>query len=250
MIDSTFDLIVLIWMALAVLVFIVSILGFDFIGRFGGKPIGPRIPSSWGWFIMEIPALTILPFVYISQDNRHVVGDVLILAWVAHYTHRTLIWPWIVQRRSAPVPLITSFSGIGFNVVNGLLLGWFLTEIADYPEHWFSDPRFYVGALTFLFGAGLNIASDYRLAALRRASSEHYIIPHGGAFRFLSSPNLVGEMIEWIGFALMMWSLPGLAFVIWTLANLVPRALWRHRWYQRTFEDYPKDRRAIVPGLI
>ena len=250
MINSTFDLIVLIWAALAVPVFIVSTRGFDFIGRFGGKPIGPRIPSAWGWFIMELPALAVLPLVYISLGNRHAVGDVLVLAWIAHYGHRTLVWPWIVQRRSAPITVVTSLSGFGFNVANGLLIGWFLVEIADYPAHWFSDPRFFLGAALFLIGAGLNISSDYRLALLRRASSERYIIPHGGAFRFLSSPNLVGEMIEWIGFALMMWSLPGLAFAIWTLANLVPRALWRHQWYLRTFENYPKSRRALVPWLM
>jgi hypothetical protein len=29
-----------------------------------------------------------------------------------------------------------------------------------------------------------------------------YKIPQGGLFRWLSCPNLVGEMIEWIGFAI------------------------------------------------
>ena len=72
------------------------------------------------------------------------------------------------------------------------------------------------GAVVFLIGAVVNVTSDYRLAGLRRQQQGQYVIPRGGAFRFLSSPNLTGEIVEWIGFALMAWSLPGLAFAMWT----------------------------------
>ena len=90
----------------------------------------------------------------------------------------------------------------------------------------------------------------YSLARLRRQQQGRYVIPRGGAFRFLSSPNLTGEIVEWIGFALMAWSLPGPAFAMWTAANLIPRALWRHRWNRRTFPDYPPSRRAVIPGAL
>ena len=99
-------------------------------------------------------------------------------------------------------------------------------------------------------GGVLNIWSDYRLWRLRRDNRDKYVIPRGGVFNLVSCPNLLGEIIEWIGFALLSWSLPGLAFALWTIANLVPRALWRHAWYHETFEDYPPQRRAILPGLI
>ena len=32
--------------------------------------------------------------------------------------------------------------------------------------------------------------------------------------------------------------------------NLVPRALEAHRKYQSEFQDYPKQRKAIVPWLL
>lgn len=35
----------------------------------------------------------------------------------------------------------------------------------------------------------------------------------------------VGEIIEWIGFAVACWSLPAAAFAIYTIANLAPRAI-------------------------
>lgn len=44
--------------------------------------------------------------------------------------------------------------------------------------------------------------------------------------------------------------LSALAFALWTAANLIPRALWRHRWYRQTFPDYPPSRRAVIPGVL
>ena len=65
-------------------------------------------------------------------------------------------------------------------------------------------------------------------------------MPTGGLFRYVSCPNYLGEIVEWTGFALVMGALPGFAFLAWTLANLVPRALEHHRWYRATFPDYPR----------
>ncbi len=60
----------------------------------------------------------------------------------------------------------------------------------------------------------------------------------------------MGEIIQWAGWALLTLSPAGLVFLIWTIANLVPRALAHHRWYRETFPDYPEERKALVPGLL
>lgn len=247
---SGFDTVVVLWAALAAPVFIYSLVGTDHVGRAGGNPRGPRVAARWGWVVMELPALCVLPAVYASGGNRHPVADLLVAAWVIHYAHRTLVWPWIVPRYSRPMPVVTCASGFVFNVINGLLNGWFLGYAAAYPREWLLDGRFMAGAVLFLIGAALNVTSDYRLARMRRQQQGRYLIPRGGIFRLLSSPNLTGELVEWIGFALMAWSLPALAFALWTAANLIPRALWRHRWYRRTFPDYPPSRRALIPGVL
>ncbi|MEX2589838.1 MAG: hypothetical protein WD334_06510, partial [Chitinophagales bacterium] len=74
--------------------------------------------------------------------------------------------------------------------------------------------------------------------------------PNGGLFRYVSSPNLFGEIIEWTGWALMTWSMPTLSFAIWTWANLLPRALDHHRWYNSYFKEYPKERKAVIPFVL
>ena len=77
-----------------------------------------------------------------------------------------------------------------------------------------------------------------------------YKIPHGGLYHYISCPNYFGELVEWAGWALLTFSLPGLAFFVWTAANLVPRALAHHRDYRARFTHYPAQRRALIPFLL
>jgi len=37
---------------------------------------------------------------------------------------------------------------------------------------------------------------------------------------------------------------------VWTIANLVPRALAHHKWYNEHFENYPAERKAIFPFIL
>ena len=70
--------------------------------------------------------------------------------------------------------------------------------------------------------------------------------------QFIMPPEEIahlGEIIIWTGWAIATWSLPGLAFALWTAANLIPRAQANHRWYQNHFPDYPAKRKTLFPGL-
>jgi 3-oxo-5-alpha-steroid 4-dehydrogenase 1 len=97
----------------------------------------------------------------------------------------------------------------------------------------------------------VNFQADRILINLRADGFDGYRIPYGGAFRWVSAANYFGEIILWAGWALMAWTLPGLIFVLFSIANLLPRALSIHRWYRETFPDeYPRERKAIVPGLL
>ena len=49
---------------------------------------------------------------------------------------------------------------------------------------------------------------------------------------------------------MITWTTAGLSFFLFSFANLFPRAFSHHRWYRETFEDYPEDRKAILPGLL
>ena len=55
--------------------------------------------------------------------------------------------------------------------------------------------------------------------------------------------------IKWTGWAIMTWSFPGLIFALWTFANLAPRARSNHKWYKETFDNYLKNRKALIPFI-
>jgi protein-S-isoprenylcysteine O-methyltransferase Ste14 len=112
------------------------------------------------------------------------------------------------------------------------------------------DPRFVAGVLVFFSGLAVNVRADRRLMALRAPGETGYKIPRGGLYEYVSSPNYLGEIVEWLGWALATWSLAGLAFAVYTIANLLPRALQHHAWYRRTFPDYPPGRKALVPFVL
>ena len=42
----------------------------------------------------------------------------------------------------------------------------------------------------------------------------------------------------------------GLAFAVFTIANLAPRAISIHKWYRKNFPDYPRKRKAIIPFIL
>ena len=94
-------------------------------------------------------------------------------------------------------------------------------------------------------------ALDAVLRKLRESCKPgEYKIPRGGLFDYVSCANFFGEIFEWGGFALASGSFVAFAFFFNTMFNLVPRALQHHEYYLQKFEDYPKNRRALIPFLI
>jgi 3-oxo-5-alpha-steroid 4-dehydrogenase 1 len=143
-----------------------------------------------------------------------------------------------------------SSSPCSFTAPYGYLNGRQAGHFGRYPASWLVDPRFLTGAALFLGGFLVNLHYDRILIRLRGPRETGHRMPVGGLFRWLSCPNYFGELIEWAGWAMATWSLPGLAYALWGAANLVPRALANHRWYRDTFPGYPPERRALLPGLL
>ena len=148
------------------------------------------------------------------------------------------------------MPLAVAAMGFSFNIANAYLNARFAHALLALPRRLAADPRFLVGVALFLVGFAVNQHADEVLRTLRAPGERGYKIPHGGLYRFVSAPNYFGELVEWSGFALAAWSPAALVFVVWTAANLAPRAWANHRWYRRTFPDYPTGRRALVPFLF
>ncbi len=213
---------------------------------------GPMLENRLGWFIMEMPAVLVFGAIVLVYAKLNVTAVLLLLMWELHYCHRVFIYPWTLKK-GKQMPWSIVLMALLFNTTNGYLNGWSIATRADqYSDAWMASPQFLLGVLVFFAGMALNKLSDRQLALLSRDRGEKgsYRVPHGLAYRWVSCPNYLGEMIQWTGWALATWSLAGWVFAIWTMANLVPRALAHHRWYRETFADYPPGRKALVPHLL
>ena len=220
-------------------------------GRHTNATWGPLIDNALGWFVMEVVApIVFLACLFAGPTPWSAPVIVMAVLFTFHYANRALVYPARLRTRGKKMPLAIALMSVGFNGFNGFLLGYHLAHFATVDASWLWDPRFLVGLVLFVGGMAVNWTSDTILINLRAPGETGYRIPHGGLFRWVSSPNLLGEIVEWIGYAILCWSLPAAAFAIWTMANLVPRALANHAWYREHFEDYPATRRALVPYVF
>ncbi|HWB63744.1 MAG TPA: 3-oxo-5-alpha-steroid 4-dehydrogenase, partial [Chitinophagales bacterium] len=119
-----------------------------------------------------------------------------------------------------------------------------------YGAGYFTSPDFTLGIILFAAGFYINNQADTTLINLRKPGETGYKIPVGGMFNYISCPNHFGEIVEWLGFAVMAGSWPAWSFFIWAIVNLVPRALDHHKWYKQKFTDYPTQRKAVIPFLL
>jgi steroid 5-alpha-reductase/3-oxo-5-alpha-steroid 4-dehydrogenase 1 len=204
---------------------------------------------------MEAPSSLGFALIYFSgADAFEIAPLVLFLMWQAHYFQRSFIYPFIRAVRPGDttpllVPVLAFTTNLGITYLNASILSWSLVD-GRYPDEWLSDPRFIVGAMIFVAGYHINRKADRMLAALRKPGETGYRIPRGWLYERISCPNYFGEFLVWIGWAIATWSAAGGVFVLWTLANLLPRALTNHGWYRQKFPDYPGQRRAVIPFLL
>ncbi len=247
----TYRLLSYIWIALAVLVFFVLLFVAAPYGRHTTNKWGPAINNRIGWMIMEMPVLLVLIMI-IFPYRRFIDNATLIILglFCFHYFNRVFLYPLRLHTRGKTIPLLIVASAVLFNLVNGSLIGYYFTHFASYKSIWFSDFRFMGGILLFFVGMFINWKADDMLINLRRPKDTHYVIPRTWLFEYISCPNYFGELIEWLGFAILCWNLPGLCFFIWTAANLIPRAIAHHKWYKERFKGYPKNRKAVIPFVV
>jgi 3-oxo-5-alpha-steroid 4-dehydrogenase 1 len=217
-------------------------------GRFGSKKWGPAVNPKLGWLLMESPVV-VLPIVFVCLGKVNAVTGVMLGIWLSHYVQRDLIYPFLIKN-GAKMPCSIILMSLFFNLMNGFINGYWLFFLSDYQPEWFGAPQFILGVILFYFGMFVNIQSDKILRDLRKEKGPGYHIPEKGFHRFVASPNYFGEIVEWAGWALLTWSMPGLTFLFFTMANLVPRAHSNRKWYIEKFgEAYPKSRKRVFPFI-
>jgi protein-S-isoprenylcysteine O-methyltransferase Ste14 len=220
-------------------------------GRYFREGWGPTLTARAGWMVMEAPALLVIGIIVLSSGQRAGALTLLLLGlWEIHYLYRTCLFPLLMRGSSKRFPLLLVVFAFIFNSLNGYANGMFLAWSGPIAAGGLSGIRVCVGIALFAAGFLTHVWSDRDLRRLRKPGEIGYKIPRGGLWEYVSSPNYFGEITQWCGWALATWSLPGLGFAVFTIANLVPRAWANRRWYLETFHDYPRERKSVIPFVF
>ena len=242
---------VLVMFALAVQAFVLLLLVNAPYGRFAREGWGPTMSTRTAWVIFESPAVVVFAAIYFAGDNAwQTVPLIFFGIWQFHYVARALIFPFRIRETGKRIPVLVVAIAIIINVLNAYINARWISHLGDYPLTWLASTPFIAGVTLFVIGWLINQHADLTLHRLRQPGETHYSIPRGGMYRHVSCPNYFGEILEWAGWAVMTWSLAGLAFAVLTIANLVPRAVATPRWYRQKFPDYPDARRAVIPYVL
>jgi len=218
---------------------------------------GISINSKWGWWLMETPVFLAMLVIYAISfqygNSFNWVTTFILLLFLIHYGQRSFVFP-LLMKGDSKMPLSIIFSGVFFNFCNAFMQGcWLFIVYPSNPEKfnnmsaffrvnyelsWFWSPQFIIGTAIFFFGMIVNLHSDRIIRKLRKTKEDNnYYLPKGFLFGRINSSNYFGELLEWLGFAILTWSFAGFVFFCWALANLVPRAKAVYFRYTHFFGD-------------
>merc|ERR1711991_244294 len=178
---------------------------------------GIRIHPRLAWLVMESGNFVAIYFFLHGQQADQPMN-------------RALIYPFRANMVK-PVPLTVFLLAGSWCLFNGVCHGLWLGSYAVYSDDWATRTQTVVGVILYFTGLYANIASDDILTNLRKPGDKGYYIPTGAFFDLVTSSNYFGETIEWLGLALASDACVSWAFVVFTFANLFPRAWSNHQWY-------------------
>lgn len=252
--SEQFNIFLIIMSVIAVVVFMALFYITAGYGKFASKKWGLAINNKAGWIIMESPVFIAMTVLW-GLSGRALEPAILtmFILFQIHYFQRSFIFPFLLKGKSV-MPFSIILMGALFNLLNAFMQGGWLFYIAPenmYTTEWLKSPQFICGTVVFLTGMAINIHSDSVIRNLRKPQDTKHYLPKKGLYRYVTSANYLGEIIEWGGFALLTFSWSGAVFFLWTMANLVPRSAKIYDRYRKEFEDEMegKNLKRIFPFI-
>lgn len=252
---QTFTIVLIVMTVMAVVVFVSLFFVDAGYGRFYAPKWGPAIDNRLGWMLMEAPVFVAMLLLWWLSDRREDgIRLVFLLLFELHYFHRAFVFPWLMRGRSK-MPLSIIGTAVLFNTLNAYMQGgwlFYVSPVDYYSADWLTSIPFLAGTALFLLGMGVNIHSDRIIRNLRKPGDTAHYLPRGGMFRWVTSANYFGELVEWTGFAILTWSVSGAVFALWTFANLAPRAARIYNGYRQEFPEQLDTRttKRIIPFIF
>ena len=251
---ETYQIMLYVLSFLAVIVFIALYFVKAGYGMFRTRSWGWSVPNKAGWVLMEAPSFVVMGlWAWKAGVEVYTPQVVFVGLFMLHYFQRSFVFPLLMKGKSR-MPLAIMAMGILFNVINATLLAASFFSCAlpgKYePATFWTNPLPWVGVVIFFIGMAINLHADHVIRNLRKPGDTRHYLPEKGFYRYVTSANYFGELVEWTGFALLTASPAAWVFAWWTAANLVPRA---DAIYKRYCEEFGKQtvgsRKRIIPYI-
>jgi len=230
-------------MAIVCVVIFVSLYFVDAgYGKMRTEKWGPAINNKVGWFLMEAPVFVVMLYLWAGSEVKFQLPYVVFFfIFQLHYFQRSFVFPFLMKGNSK-MPLAIMFMSVLWNLINGYVQGYWLFYLAPtykpYSCNWLTSWQFLLGVVIFIIGFIINMHSDHVIRHLRQPGDSNHYLPQKGMYRFVTSANYLGEITEWLGWAILTWSWAGALFLLLTCSNLVPRA---NSIYNRYAEEFPNE---------
>ncbi len=223
--------------------------------------------AIWFFFGFNVPIEVVI--------KRPVVGNLLPEALWNFYSEVVVVplvmWGVHYARRFAEVLFLHDYRrrmgcfdtcGVqvyywGFGIWVGLSMNFHLGYLGPHPMF------LYPGLILFTIGEIGNCAAHVSLKRLRQKprtkqqmSSSKRVMPTGAMFKYVSCPNYTFEIISWIGFAFVSFTLASFVFLLASIITLTIYSYKHHTSYRAEFDGtndkplYPTNRKALIPFIF
>lgn len=253
--QETFHLFLWVMSGIALIVFVALYFVKAGYGIFRTPSWGLSVNNKVGWVLMESPVFIVMLVLWAYSGIGVAFPQFLfLLLFLLHYFQRSFVFPFLMKGKSR-MPVAIMAMGIVFNVLNGVMqaggLFYFNEGVpAGIGLGYLLEPHALIGLALFFIGMGINLHSDSVVRNLRKPGDTRHYLPQRGMYRYVTSANYLGELIEWTGFAVLTASPAAWVFVWWTAANLVPRAnAIYHKYCDEFGAEAVGKRKRIIPYI-
>lgn len=201
------------------------------------------VPQKWfAHFYMAGCVCNALVLNWVYQSSHQTLSACLpICCFQIHLTRRLLETMFMMKYpKEARMHVIAYLFGLTYYIVVPLTYGTVLSHFSS---------TVYIGTAIFLIGNVIQWHSHYVLSLLSTKGRGRYIIPREGLFNLVSCPHYFGEIVIYLGLAIMMLNGPLRVWYpfVWVVVNLTLAAKMTHTWYLVHFKTYPVQRKKLVP---
>lgn len=191
-----------------------------------------------------VPVLFAIAYTAMSARTATPIQRMMTILFILHFGKRC-VEALFVHKYSGPIDVFSVVQITGFYCL-AVWLGLFTTASVTQPPDMITG----IGLATFAAGTVINAYHHLLLAKLRARGTNEYVIPRGGLFTVIVCPHYLGELLAWLGLALVSRQLAMYIWFFGETAYLLIRSRNTLKWYRAKFPQIAGSVRGLVPGLV